>query len=162
MTQLGLEKATTMIAVTGRQHAGMSDWLGGDIIVIAEGTQQLGDAVCEHCYIDSGTPECTKIAHRHSPAIFTADSGIAGNSPVGISFQEGFKWGMGWVVVGKGVFGVPRFWHLFVNALFSRVLAKNRGAPKTTVPTTAHPIPHLTPSEFCPFESQEEPFASDF
>ena len=26
------------------------------------------------------------IAHRHSPAIFTADAGIAGNSAVGISF----------------------------------------------------------------------------
>ena len=25
-------------------------------------------------------PECTKIAHRHSLAIFTADEGIAGNS----------------------------------------------------------------------------------
>ena len=33
------------------------------------------------------------------------------------------------------------------NALFSRVLAKNRGAPKTAVPTTTHPIPQLTPSE---------------
>ena len=28
---------------------------------------------------------------------------------------------------------------------FSRVLTKNRGAPKTAVPTTTHPIPHLTP-----------------
>ena len=31
-------------------------------------------------------PECTKIAHRHSPAIFAADSGIAGNSAAGIKF----------------------------------------------------------------------------
>ena len=30
--------------------------------------------------------ECTKIAHRRSLAIFTADSGIAGNSAVGIHF----------------------------------------------------------------------------
>ena len=30
--------------------------------------------------------ECTKIAHRHSLAILTADSGIARNSAVGISF----------------------------------------------------------------------------
>ena len=30
--------------------------------------------------------ECTKIAHRRSLAIFTADSGIAGNSAVGIKF----------------------------------------------------------------------------
>ena len=31
-------------------------------------------------------PECTKIAHRRSLAIFAADSGIAGNSAVGIKF----------------------------------------------------------------------------
>ena len=31
--------------------------------------------------------ECTKIAHRHSLAIFTADPGIAGNSAVEISFN---------------------------------------------------------------------------
>ena len=30
---------------------------------------------------------------------------------------------------------------------FSWVLAENRCAPKTTVPTTTHPIPNLTPSE---------------
>ena len=30
--------------------------------------------------------ECTKIAHRRSLAIFAADSGIAGNSTVGIKF----------------------------------------------------------------------------
>ena len=30
-------------------------------------------------------PECTKLAHRHALEIFTADSGIAGNSAVGIS-----------------------------------------------------------------------------
>ena len=30
--------------------------------------------------------ECTKIAHRRSLAIFAADSGIAGNSAVGIKF----------------------------------------------------------------------------
>ena len=32
------------------------------------------------------TAECTKIAHRRSLAIFAADSGIAGNSAVGIKF----------------------------------------------------------------------------
>ena len=31
-------------------------------------------------------PECTKIAHRRSLAIFAADSGIAGDSAVGIKF----------------------------------------------------------------------------
>ena len=31
--------------------------------------------------------ECTKIAHRHSLAIFTAEAGIARNSAVGISFS---------------------------------------------------------------------------
>ena len=36
--------------------------------------------------IDSSSPECTKIAHRRSLAIFAADSGIAGNSAVGIKF----------------------------------------------------------------------------
>ena len=30
--------------------------------------------------------ECTKIAHRHSLAIFTADSGIPGIPAVGMSF----------------------------------------------------------------------------
>ena len=45
--------------------------------------------------------------------------------------------------------GRPEFWHIFVeNAVFSRVLAKNRGTPKkAAVPTTTHPIPHLTPSD---------------
>ena len=32
------------------------------------------------------SPECTKIAHRRSLAIFAADSGIAGYSAVGIQF----------------------------------------------------------------------------
>ena len=36
-------------------------------------------------FLTSGT-ECTKIAHRRSLAIFAADSGIAGNSAVGIKF----------------------------------------------------------------------------
>ena len=30
---------------------------------------------------------------------------------------------------------------------FPKVLTKNRGASKTAVPTTTHPIPHLTPSD---------------
>ena len=34
----------------------------------------------------SAVSECTKIAHRRSLAIFAADSGIAGNSAVGIKF----------------------------------------------------------------------------
>ena len=51
-------------------------------------------------------------------------------------------------MVGTAVFGAPRFCiFLWKNAVFSRVLAKNRGAPKMAVPTTTHPIPHLTPSE---------------
>ena len=55
---------------------------------------------------------------------------------------------MGWLVVGIAVFGAPRFCIcLWKNAVFSRVLAKNRGAPKMAVPTTTRPIPHLTPSE---------------
>ena len=39
--------------------------------------------------------------------------------------------------------GRPDFASFVENALFSRVLAKNRGAPKTAVPTTTHPVPHL-------------------
>ena len=51
---------------------------------------------------------------------------------------------MGWAVVGTAVFGAPRFCIcLWENAVFFRVLAQNRGAPKTAVPTTTHPIPHL-------------------
>ena len=51
-------------------------------------------------------------------------------------------------MVGTAVFGAPRFCiFLCTNALFSRVLAKIRGAPKTAVPTTTHPIPQLTPSK---------------
>ena len=33
-------------------------------------------------------PECTKIAHRRSLAIFIADEGIAGNSAARISFTR--------------------------------------------------------------------------
>ena len=52
--------------------------------------------------------------------------------------------GGGW----NGCFlGHPDFASFVENAFFSRVLVKNRGAPKTAVPTTTHPIPHLTPSE---------------
>ena len=40
------------------------------------------------------------------------------------------------MVVGTAVFGAPRFCILLgKNAVFSRVLAKNRGAPKMAVPT---------------------------
>ena len=55
---------------------------------------------------------------------------------------------MAWVVVATAVFGAARFCILFVEkcCLF-QVLAKNRGAPKAAVPTTTHPIPHVTPSE---------------
>ena len=50
-------------------------------------------------------------------------------------------------MVGTAVLGAPRFSiFLWKNAVFSRVLAENRGAPKTAVPTTTHPIPHLTPA----------------
>ena len=57
---------------------------------------------------------------------------------------------MGWVVVWTAIFGAPRFCiFLWRNAVFFRFLAKNRGAPKMAVPTTTHPIPHLTPSELC-------------
>ena len=52
---------------------------------------------------------------------------------------------MGWVVVGTAVFGAPRFpIFLWKNAIFSRILARNRGAPKTAVPTTTHLLKTLT------------------
>ena len=55
---------------------------------------------------------------------------------------------MGWLVVGMAVFGAPPILHLFVeNAVFSGVLAKDRGAPRMAVPTTTHPVPQLMPSE---------------
>ena len=54
----------------------------------------LSKTLCEYLQgqdLDSSTeersaPECTKIAHHHWLAIFTADLGIAGNSAVEISF----------------------------------------------------------------------------
>ena len=64
------------------------------------------------------------------------------------SVSEGGKWGMGWVVVGTAVFGAPRFCiFLWKNEVFSKFLAQNWGATKKAVPTTTHPIFHLTPSE---------------
>ena len=51
---------------------------------------------------------------------------------------------MGWAVVGTAVLGAPRFCiFLWKNVLFGQ----KSGQPKTAVPTTTHPIPHLTPSE---------------
>ena len=59
---------------------------------------------------------------------------------------------MGWVVVGTAVFGAPRFcMFLWKYAVFLRVLAKNRGAPKTAVPTATHSALQLTPSEHVHF-----------
>ena len=43
--------------------------------------------------------------------------------------------------------------HLFVQkCCIFEGLGQNRGAPKTAVPTTTHPILHLTPSDFIPTE----------
>ena len=54
---------------------------------------------------------------------------------------------MGWAVVGTAVFGVPRFLaKTLENKTFFHKKMQNRGAPKTAVPTTTHPIPQLTPS----------------
>ena len=48
----------------------------------------------------------------------------------------------------SGCFWGAQILHIFVeNALFSKGLAKSRGTPKTAVPTTTHPNPHLTPSD---------------
>ena len=57
--------------------------------------------------------------------------------------------GMGGGRNGRFYWGTPIL-HLFVEKWcilkFPGVLAKNRGAAKTGVPTTTHPIPHLTPA----------------
>ena len=56
----------------------------------------------------------------------------------------GDRMGGGW----HGCFWGTPILHLFVaNCYVFPGLAKHRGAPKTAVPTPAHPIPHLTPSE---------------
>ena len=63
------------------------------------------------------------------------------------------------------VLGAPRFCiFLWKNAVFSRVLAQNRGTPKMAVPTTTHPIPHLTPSEYClpPLRATYDIISDDF
>ena len=57
---------------------------------------------------------------------------------------------MGWVGGGRN----GRFWGAPILAqnpgkysIFPQKM-QNRGAPKTAIPTTTHPIPHLTPSYF--------------
>ena len=68
-------------------------------------------------------------------------------SAIAIESSEGVNWGMGWVVVGTAVFGVPRFLaKTLENKAFFHKKMQNRGAPKTAVPTTTDPIPQLTPS----------------
>ena len=63
--------------------------------------------------------------------------------------SEGVNWEMGWVVVGTAVFGAPRFLaKTLENTAFFHKKMQNRGAPKTAVPTTTHPIPQLTTSSF--------------
>ena len=68
-------------------------------------------------------------------------------------FSEGRKWGVRSVVVGFGVFGVPRFsvqrspTPIFKE--FSGFWTENRGAPKTPNSTTTDLTPHLWPSDFC-------------
>ena len=63
--------------------------------------------------------------------------------------SEGINWGMGRVMVGTAVFGAPRFLaKTLENTAFFHKKMQNRGAPKTAVPTTTHPIPQLTTSYF--------------
>ena len=61
--------------------------------------------------------------------------------------SEGREWGVGSVVVGFLVFGVPRFsLQRSQNPLkqeFCDLWTENRGAPKTRNPTTTDPTPHL-------------------
>ena len=55
---------------------------------------------------------------------------------------------MGWVRVGTAVFGAPRLLaKMLENTAFFRKKLQNRGAPKTAIPTTTHPIPDLMHSE---------------
>ena len=66
-----------------------------------------------------------------------------------VSFVRGLQLGDGMGGGRNGCFwGAPILHILWKNAVFFRVLAKNRGALKMAVPTTTHPIPQLTPSDF--------------
>ena len=50
-------------------------------------------------------------------------------------------------MVGTAVFGAPQFLaKTLENTAFFHKKMQNRGAPKTAVPTTTHPIPQLTTS----------------
>ena len=66
------------------------------------------------------------------------------------SFSEGRKWGVRSVVVGFGVFGVPRFSvqrpQIPIFKEFWDLWTENRGAPKTPNSTTTDLTPHLRPS----------------
>ena len=63
-------------------------------------------------------------------------------------FSEGVKWGDGMGGGRSGRFGgAPVLGqHPGKYSIFQK--KQNRGAPKTAVPTTTHPIPNLTPSYF--------------
>ena len=82
-------------------------------------------------------------------AFFVSRHQDASPGRLGIEFiSEGVKWGMGWVVVGTAVSGRADFASfLWKNAIFSRVLAENQGAPTTAVPTTTHPTPYFMPPD---------------
>ena len=61
--------------------------------------------------------------------------------------SEGVKWGMGWVVVGTLFWGGAPILHLLVeNAVFSKVMAKNRGGHKNGH-SYHHPSHPPTPSD---------------
>ena len=66
-----------------------------------------------------------------------------------MSIQEGVKWGMGWVAVGKAVLDVPRFVaKTLENTAFSIERCKS-GHPLNSH-SCHHPShPHFTPSELC-------------
>ena len=70
------------------------------------------------------------------------------------SWSECVKWRMGWVVVGTAVFGAPRF----LAKTLEKKHVSTKSAPKTAVPTTTHPIRHLTPSYFSIWFSIFSPF----
>ena len=128
-----------------------------------------------HCACDpTGQAEASKSAlaqkgqkKRVSGQVFEAvfkGSCLSGTESRIARFPESRAWNrqvfptenhLRWCQVGDGMDGGTNgfFWgapmlHLFVeNAVFFRVLAKHWGTPKTAVPTTTHPIPHLTPSD---------------
>ena len=64
------------------------------------------------------------------------------NNSEGVNMGDGMGGGRNGRSWGAPIFGQNPGQHSFLPQKM-----QNQGAPKTAVPTTTHPIPHLTPSE---------------